>query len=343
MDEQLPFELVEAIVSEFWFGEHASDDRIAFMTACPLISTVWRDVYARVTSRDIYVPTLAYLLHLCSIVRSTKSSVYRSSLPESARNITCHVDLIKSNNDATMHPYSVFCSLPNYTGLRKCFPNIQYIHLQTRFRIGTGRPFLSRRQLVRTRVSIALNQSTTRLSVLPVDWRVAVDDPPDFLEYDPFRLLTTWSVFLVEYTCDMVQCCSQFMTIWSSPSVTSAATGSTYSEGVRYFNNRIRFQEREGDLWDINYRFRKAAGPPLSLKNYFSDLYEDVLWALKGSSAVESHMWRSILELEDDAYYRQRTLTTNQRTLVLAHPFPQKKISENSDGSEKLVSTQPSL
>ncbi|KAK0206038.1 hypothetical protein DFS33DRAFT_1311885 [Desarmillaria ectypa] len=353
MDNQIPFELVEAIISEFWFAEHASEDRIAFMTSCPLISTVWRDVYARVISRDIYVPTLNYLFHLCSIIRSTKSAIYRFSLPESTRTITCHVDLVKSNNDVAMHPYSVLCSLPNYTGFRKCFPNIQYIHLQIRFRIGSGRPFLSRRQLVRTRVSIAFNESTMRLSVLPVDWHVAVDDPPDNEEYDPFRLLMTWSVFLVEYTCDMVQCCSQFMSIWSSPSVTSAATDSTYSEGVRYFSNRIRFQEREGDLWDINYRFRKAAGRPTNLKNIFSDLYEDVLWALKGPTAIENHMWRSILEFEGSAYYQQRTLTTNQRTLVLAHPLPAKKIvrafffivytcisflqEENNDGSEQLV------
>ncbi|KAK0467816.1 uncharacterized protein EV420DRAFT_1501443 [Desarmillaria tabescens] len=283
-DDQLPFELVEAIVSEFWFAEHASEDRIAFMTACPLISTMWCGVYARVTSRDIYVPTLAYLFYICSIVRSTKSAIYCSSFPEFTRSITCHVDLIKSNNDAAMHPYSVLCSLPNYTGFRKCFPNIQYIHLQT--------------------------------SVLPVDWHIAVDDPPDNEEYDSFRLLTTWSVFLVEYTCDMVQCCSQFMSIWSSPSVTSAATNS----------NRIRIQEREGDLWDINYRFRKAAGPPMDLKSFFSDLYEDVLWAVKGSTAIESHMWRNILELEDSIYYQQRALTTNQKTLVLAHPLPVKKI-----------------
>ncbi|KAG7446070.1 uncharacterized protein BT62DRAFT_1023723 [Guyanagaster necrorhizus] len=330
MADQLRPELVEAIISEFWYDEHASDDRIVFMTACPLISTVWRNTYEHITSRDIYVPTLAYLFHLCSIVKSTKSVIYRSSLPESARTITCHVDLIESNNDAAMHPYSVLCSLPNYTGFRKCFPNIQYIHLQIRFRIRTGRPFLPRHQLVHTRVSIVLNESTTQLSVLPVDWHVAVDDPPDSLEYDPFCLLATWSVFLVEFTCDMVQCCSQFMSIWSSSSITPAAKGSTYSEGVRYFNNRSRCIEREGDLWDLNYRFRKAARTPINLKNFFSDLY----WVLKGAVTIESHMWRSVLQLEDNIYYQQRTLTTNQQTLVLAHPLPEKKIAQNNGGSE---------
>ncbi len=64
---QLPFELVEIIISEFWYAKHPSDDSIVFMTRCSLICSLWRDVYASITSRDIYVPIVRYLFYLSSI------------------------------------------------------------------------------------------------------------------------------------------------------------------------------------------------------------------------------------------------------------------------------------
>ncbi|KAK0198641.1 hypothetical protein F5146DRAFT_1020514 [Armillaria mellea] len=129
---QLPFEFVEIIISEFWHSEHASDDRIAFMTACPLINSLWRDIYANITSRDIYVPTVPYLFYLCSTIDSQKSSIHRPFLSKSTRPITCHVNLLKSNRDSAMTSYLLFCHLPNSTGFRKYFPNIQNIHLKTK-------------------------------------------------------------------------------------------------------------------------------------------------------------------------------------------------------------------
>ncbi|KAK0246029.1 hypothetical protein EDD85DRAFT_42511 [Armillaria nabsnona] len=152
---QLPFELVEIIISEFWHSEHATDDRIAFMTACPLINSLWR---------DIYVPTVPYLFYLCSIIHSQKSSIYRPFLSKSTRSITCHVNLFKSNSDSAMFPYLVFCHLPNFAGFRKCFPDIQYIHLETKL---VPEPYPGPRKLshrlIRTRVYIRLDQATTQL------------------------------------------------------------------------------------------------------------------------------------------------------------------------------------
>lgn len=95
---QFPFELVEIIISEFWYSEHPSDDRIAIMTGCPLVCSLWRDTYASITSRDIYVPTVSYLFYLCSIIRSQKSAIYRPFLPEAAPS---PVMSISSNQTAT--------------------------------------------------------------------------------------------------------------------------------------------------------------------------------------------------------------------------------------------------
>ncbi len=118
---QLPFELVEIIISGFWYSEHPTADRITFMTGCPRICSLWRDVYVSITSRDIYVPSVRYLFYLSSIIRSKKSSIYRPFLSKSTRTITCHVDLIESNlnNDPAMFSYIMFCHMANFTGIRK--------------------------------------------------------------------------------------------------------------------------------------------------------------------------------------------------------------------------------
>ncbi|KAG7439792.1 uncharacterized protein BT62DRAFT_1013417 [Guyanagaster necrorhizus] len=124
-DIQLPSELVDIIITEFWYSEHPSSGRITFMKACPFINSIWRDVYARITSRDIYVPTAAYLLYLSSIIPRDDSPIYGRLPSDSTRTITCYVDLTNSTDDAAKDPYSVFCSLPNYLGFRRCFSSIE--------------------------------------------------------------------------------------------------------------------------------------------------------------------------------------------------------------------------
>ncbi|KAK0457138.1 uncharacterized protein EV420DRAFT_542016 [Desarmillaria tabescens] len=285
---QLPFELVEIIVSEFWYSEHTSDDRITFMTACPLISRLWRDIYAHITSRNIYVPTVPYLFYLCSTIHSQKSSIYRPFLPESTRTITCHVDLLKSNSDSAMFPYVVLCDLPNYTGFRKCFPNIQYIHLETKSLPG---PYcrLSHR-LIRTRLSIRLDQATTQRDDLPVDWCITVDDPPDIGEVDPSILERSWMSFLCEVVCDMNQYSWRLRCMFDMSSHFSAAKSSTCSGRVRSFHGRTCCEERSKDMWGINHRFWKAGRTCTSLKTFFSDLYDELCW--DDFPEVKLPMWR---------------------------------------------------
>ncbi|PBK71292.1 hypothetical protein ARMSODRAFT_70758 [Armillaria solidipes] len=152
---QLPFELVEIIISEFWYDEHPSDGRIAFMTRCSLVCSLWRDVYASITSRDIYVPIVGYLFYLSSIIRTKKSSIYRPFHPESTRTFTCHIDLFKSFSDSALFSHILFCHMPNYVGFRKCFPNTQNIHLELKLLLGSHSPRQRKmfNRLIRTRVS----------------------------------------------------------------------------------------------------------------------------------------------------------------------------------------------
>ncbi|KAK0235348.1 hypothetical protein EDD85DRAFT_73283 [Armillaria nabsnona] len=304
---QLPFELVEIIISEFWYSEHDSDMRIAFMTVCPLVCSLWRDVYASITSRDIYVPTIRYLYYLSSIIHSKKSSIYRPFLRESTRTITCYVNAIDSNNDSALFPYITFCHMPNYAGFRKCFPNIQSIHLQIKLIPGLDKPWELDDQIIRTQVSIRLDQAwtKTRLSVLPIDWYISIDDPPDIDEVDPTELEKTWAILLSTLSLDMHQSGCMELSINNDRSHSSAAKGSTCSDGARHFRYRTYVKEHFQDLWGINHRFWKAARSsvtrserhisfdfPCSLRldvGIFFDLIEDLFWF--NCADAEIPMW----------------------------------------------------
>ncbi|KAK0195039.1 hypothetical protein F5146DRAFT_269613 [Armillaria mellea] len=124
---QLPPELVYIVISELWYSESSSEDRVALMKTCPLINSLWMDIFAQITSRDIFVPTGRYLLYLSSIIRNNDSLIYHARLPHSTHTITCHVDLVEENKDATQEPYTTLSKMPNYIDFRKCFPNITKI------------------------------------------------------------------------------------------------------------------------------------------------------------------------------------------------------------------------
>ncbi|KAK0433930.1 uncharacterized protein EV420DRAFT_1598370 [Desarmillaria tabescens] len=291
---QLPTELVEYIILEFWNSEHPSDERINFMTGCPLINSVWKDVFARITSRDIHVPTIAYLLYLSSIIYLDNSAIYPTSLPDSTHTITCYVDLIKSTEDAMKEPYSAFCSLPNYIGFCRCFPNLERINLEIKFRIGWHQHFLYHHQLFQTRVSIILEHAKAQLCRLPVDWSIVVDDPP-YVEEVALALRRSWTTILSEITFDMVQCGRNFTPIWFARSIYSAVDGSVYQRGARHFHSQIFIKESKGDLRDINYRFKKAARRSWSLKNIFSGIHKDLQFIFNSDTVTESRAWDYIL------------------------------------------------
>ncbi|KAG7439833.1 uncharacterized protein BT62DRAFT_998112 [Guyanagaster necrorhizus] len=225
------------------------------MTACTLVCTLWRDAYASITSWHIYVPTVGYLFYLSSITRSKTSSVYRPFPRESTCTITCHVNLIKSNNDSALFPYIVLCHMPNYAGFRKCFPNIQYTHLEIKLFPGACSPLEVFDQLIRTRVSIRLDQAKTWPGVLPVDWCITIDDPPDIDEVDPRVLRQTWRTFLSELLRNMID----------KRSHSSAAEGSKCSGGVCH---RTCCEEQWRDVRGINHCFWKAgSGRTFTIKH----------------------------------------------------------------------------
>ncbi|SJL09394.1 uncharacterized protein ARMOST_12772 [Armillaria ostoyae] len=244
---RLPFELVDIIISEFWYSEHDSDVRTAFMTGFPLVCGLWRDVYAGITSRDIYVPTVKYLYYLSSIIRSKKSSIYRPFLSKSTRTITCYVNAIDSNNDTALFPYIT-------------------IRLQTKLIPGLDKPWELDDQIIRTQVSIRLDQAWTKtgLSVLPIDWYISIDDPPDIDEVDPSELEKTWTTLVSTLSLDMHQSGCMEVSINNDRSHSSAAKGSTCSDGARHFRYRTYVKEQFQDLWGINHRFWKAARPPVT-------------------------------------------------------------------------------
>ncbi|PBK95458.1 hypothetical protein ARMGADRAFT_1164025 [Armillaria gallica] len=288
---QLPPELVHAIISELWYSEHSSEDRVIFMKTCPLINSLWKDVFAHVTSRDIFVPTGRYLLYLSSIIRNNNSLIYHTHLPHSTRTITCHVDLVEANKDATQEPYTTLSQMPNYIGFRKCFPNIKKIFLEVRYRV-RGRWFLlilSQHQIIRTQISIALDQATTQLSILPVDWEIAAYNPaPDYIygqHADP-----NWTIFLE----DVIHCMAPgpLFECFGPISFKDMISRSTYINCVRRFSGHGILTETKGDVQGTNRHFGRAARRPFSLWTFLAEAYEDITWI--DDTVPEHTYWHAI-------------------------------------------------
>ncbi|KAG7446650.1 uncharacterized protein BT62DRAFT_131432 [Guyanagaster necrorhizus] len=289
---QLPPELVHAIISAFWYRERPSRDRIVFMTTCPLINSLWKDVFAHITSRDIHVPTARYLLYLSSIIRNNNSLIYELHLPNSTRTITCHVDLVKSN-DAAQESYTILSNLPNYIGFRKCFPNITQIVLEIRcrFRRGWYLLILSRPRMIWTRISIALDQAPTQLSVLPVDWEIITYKPArDFIYRE--CCIPTWVTFLDHVTRSMAP--DALLDCVRAVPFEDMISRSAYWNSFWRVSGRGVHTETKGDVRGINRRFGKTVRRPFSsLWAFFAEAYEDITWM--DNTVRERSNWRDIV------------------------------------------------
>jgi hypothetical protein len=61
---RLPAEIVELVIEHAWLTPQSIDDRVSLMTKHVLISKGWLELYLRVSSRHIYIPTPSYLRYL---------------------------------------------------------------------------------------------------------------------------------------------------------------------------------------------------------------------------------------------------------------------------------------
>ncbi|KAK0437973.1 uncharacterized protein EV420DRAFT_1586755 [Desarmillaria tabescens] len=283
------------------------------MKTCPLINTLWKDVFTHIASRDIFIPTNEYLFYLSSIIRNNDSLIYRHYLPHSTHTITCRVDLIDAMEDAAQEPYTTLSNLPNFIGFRKCFPNITHISLEIGYRVRRGffSRIMSQHQIVRTRISIALDQATKQLSALPVDWEIAAYDPaPDFIHgefADP-----NWRMFLRDAICAMAP--AALRKCVAVIPVEDILSRSTYLNCIRRFSGHDVYTETKGDVRSINYRFGKAvrrpSGKTISFfclpKNLIvtevygrslQEVYEDMKYMLEDDTTRERSYWDSLVSI----------------------------------------------
>ncbi len=129
------------------------------------------------------------------------------------------------------------------------------VHLETKL---VPEPYRGPRQLshrlIRTRVSIRLDQATTQLGDLPIDWCVTVDDPPDIDEVHPSVFEMSWMIFLCEVIRDMTQYSWMLRGMFDTSTHFSAVKSSTCSGSARSFHGRTYCEEQSKDLWGINRR-----------------------------------------------------------------------------------------
>ncbi|KAK0505113.1 hypothetical protein EDD18DRAFT_325265 [Armillaria luteobubalina] len=295
MSGQLPPELVHAIISDFWYSEHSSSDRTLFMKTCPLINSLWKDVFACIASRDVFVPTNEYLFYLSSIIQNNDSLIYHLTRPpHPTRTITCHVDLVDSTEDAAQEPYTTLSALPNYIGFRKCFPNLTRLVLEIRYSIRRGFfcLILDHHQIIRTRLSITLDQATTHPGVLRIDWEITADDPePEYIrgEYAD----SSWRMFLRDARRAMAPAALSNC-IRATP-LDVLLSHSTYMNRVMRFSSHSALTERPGDVRGVNRRFGKASRVvrPFSWWAFFEELYEDLTWM--GDTVREYSNWDKLV------------------------------------------------
>jgi len=151
----IPPELVEEILSETWATVQSPEDRTLLMTTLPFVNHVWKGVYARISSRDIHIPSLQYFYYLCRCIRSRKSLIYETLLSERCLSITCLVDFRQTRYVPSPDPrdskkrgkllvpgpypfglpslevYNALACLPDTDHLLSCFPHLKYICLET--------------------------------------------------------------------------------------------------------------------------------------------------------------------------------------------------------------------
>ncbi|KAK0476758.1 hypothetical protein IW261DRAFT_1637204 [Armillaria novae-zelandiae] len=186
------------------------------------------------------------------------SLIYGIHLPRSTRTLTCHVDLVDATKDTAQEPYTTLSSLPNYIGFRKCFPNLTRIFLEVRYyiRCGFSPLILHDRSTVRTRISITLDQATTQLGVLPVDWEITTDDlEPEYIHGDYAD--HDWRMFLWDARIAMAPA-TLSKCIEATP-LKDLLSHSTYVNRVMRFSGHGVHTERSGDVRAVNRRFGKAA------------------------------------------------------------------------------------
>ncbi|KAF5356436.1 hypothetical protein D9758_009503 [Tetrapyrgos nigripes] len=136
---QLPPEIVEKIILLVWKnGVLSSDERVAFMTACPRLNRTWNAQFARIASKEIYLPKLSYLLYLANIVRTGKSLIYDpEDLVTRVETMTCFLDLRSyplSWDKSTESLYFMLTNMGSFTSFRSCFPSVKELSLEAVFR-----------------------------------------------------------------------------------------------------------------------------------------------------------------------------------------------------------------
>ncbi|THU93423.1 hypothetical protein K435DRAFT_779839 [Dendrothele bispora CBS 962.96] len=140
----LPPEIIEKIVFTVWRYTLSSYERILFMTTCPLLNRSWSTQYARISSRELYIPKVSYLLYLANIIRTGKSLIYaRHDLRKRAETMTCFLDLRSYGSPSWTHwdksteeMYFIFSDVimgDFSNGLGSCFPSLEELSLETVF------------------------------------------------------------------------------------------------------------------------------------------------------------------------------------------------------------------
>ncbi|KAK7457068.1 hypothetical protein VKT23_010369 [Stygiomarasmius scandens] len=170
---EFPPEIADKIILFLWNSILSSSDRILFTTTCPLLNKMWKAQFKRIASRDIYIPSLSYLLYLASIAWRGKSFIYsQRRLRECAEAMTCFLDLRSSGSGhcsefwdkKTEEVYWLLSDLGRYSrdgrGLKRCFPSLKHLTLEVAIHTPTHLWTSEMPQVAYTQIVLGLDPET---------------------------------------------------------------------------------------------------------------------------------------------------------------------------------------
>ncbi|KAK7473095.1 hypothetical protein VKT23_001195 [Stygiomarasmius scandens] len=128
---QIPLEIVEKIIKEYWSFRLSTNERISFMCNSMLVSSAWMNLYMRVSCTDIHIPNSRYAVKLINIL-CQRSSIYKRFAPGLhnllSRSITFRRDFDSGPIHSSVSQISQFLT-KTFQGIN-CLPNLQRVSFE---------------------------------------------------------------------------------------------------------------------------------------------------------------------------------------------------------------------
>ncbi|KAK0453017.1 uncharacterized protein EV420DRAFT_1558065 [Desarmillaria tabescens] len=87
---KLPPEIIEQIIFSLWSLDLTTTERVHLITSSVLVNHAWAELFLRVSWRDVFIPTLPFVMHFRRLLCGEATSIIRIlNLDPSLPNVLC--------------------------------------------------------------------------------------------------------------------------------------------------------------------------------------------------------------------------------------------------------------